>query len=207
MTAGRARTLLIALNAVLAIALVILLVLPAGDEDDVLPGAVIGDTMDFTLQSTAGPVRLSSLRGNVVLVYFGYTACPDVCPTSLAAITAGLERLTAEERARVKVIFISVDPARDTPTRVAEYASFFAPEVMGVTGTTKQLKEVADHFGVFYKRRDLPGSAGGYAMDHTALTYLVAPSGKLAARLDHGAPADTIAGAIRRALAPEKEVL
>jgi len=200
---SRGQRLLLVAVAALALAVVLTLTVwePSDGADD-LPSAVIGDAMSFSLRSTEGPVQLSDFRGDVVLVYFGYTACPDVCPTSLAAITAGLDRLTAAERERVTVVFISVDPARDTPTRLTEYAGFFAPEVLGVTGTAAEVKVVADHFGVFYRRRELPGSAGGYAMDHTALTYVVDPVGKLAARLDHGAPADVIAAAIRRQLEP-----
>ena len=90
---------------------------------------------DFTLQSAAGPVSLADYRGKLVLVYFGYTYCPDVCPTSLAATSEGLKQLTPAERARVSMIFVSVDPKRDTPARLKEYAEFFvSDEIAGPDG-------------------------------------------------------------------------
>ncbi len=98
-----------------------------------LPGAPQGG--DFTLQSPDGPLALHDLRGKVVLVYFGYTMCPDICPTSLAFSAQGLNQLDKSELDSVKMLFITVDPERDTLERVKEYAGFFHPIIVGLTGS------------------------------------------------------------------------
>ena len=90
---------------------------------------------DFTLQSATGPVTLKDYRGKVVLLYFGYTYCPDICPTSLTATAQALGQLAPAELARVQTLFVSVDPERDTPARLKDYGAFFHPSIIGVTGT------------------------------------------------------------------------
>ncbi len=90
---------------------------------------------DFVLQSWAGPVALSDLRGKVVLMYFGYTWCPDICPTSLALMSAAFGELQPEQLERVQGLFVSVDPARDTTQRLKEYGAYFHPSILGVTGS------------------------------------------------------------------------
>ena len=119
---------------------------------------------DFTLGSRQGPVALQDLRGKVVLLYFGYTYCPDVCPTSLGFIGLALERLTPDELERVQVLFISVDPERDTPERLEEYAVFFHPKVLGITGTPEELARVAELYGAAYRRVEQPQSAAEEGM-------------------------------------------
>ena len=94
---------------------------------------------DFTLDSVAGPVRLADLRGQVVLIYFGYTTCPDICPTNLAFLAAALRELTPDELQRVRVLFVSVDPERDDTPRLAVYAAYFHPNIQGVTGAPEQV--------------------------------------------------------------------
>ncbi len=148
---------------------------------------VDGPTADFLLHSSKGPVRLSDFRGKVVLLYFGYTFCPDICPTSLTATARALRRLPPEQLAEVETLFVSVDPERDTPEHLAEYAAFFHPSIHGVTGTDAEVAAAARPFGVVYARHEATG-AGGYVVDHSALTYLVAPDGHLAAKLPHAAP-------------------
>lgn len=125
-----------------------------------LPKAALQAAGDFTLQSAAGPVSLKDYRGKVVLIYFGYTYCPDVCPTSLAATAQGLALLKPEELAKVAMIFISVDPERDTPARLKDYAEFFHPSIVGVTGTPDKVADVAKRYGVFYARQKVD-TAGG----------------------------------------------
>lgn len=152
---------------------------------------------DFTLDSADGPVALSDLRGKVVLLYFGYTYCPDVCPTALSAHAAALGVLKPEERAKVAPLFVSVDPERDTPARLKEYARFFHPQMIGLTGAPDRLQVVARQYGVFYARQ-AANESGQYAVDHTSESYLIAPDGHLAERLPHGASPETIAAALRR---------
>lgn len=155
---------------------------------------------DFTLQSAAGPVSLSDYRGKLVLVYFGYTYCPDVCPTALAATGEGLKQLTPDERARVAMIFVSVDPRRDTPARLKEYVEFFDPGIVGVTGTPQALSEIAARYGVFYAEQKVATAGDGYVVDHTSDTYVVDPAGKLAGKIVHATPPDQVVVAIRQYL-------
>ena len=165
-----------------------------------LPRAVIAAGGDFTLQSASGPVSLKDYRGKLVLLYFGYTYCPDICPTSLAATAAGLKLLKPEELARVAMIFISVDPKRDTPARLAEYAEFFHPAIVGVTGTPESIAEIAKRYGVFYAEQKVETAGGGYVVDHSADTFIVAVDGQLAGKMVHATPPDQVVVAIRKYL-------
>lgn len=169
------------------------------------PGAPKGTAVawplggDFTLQSAGGPVSLKDYRGKVVLLTFGYTFCPDVCPTSLATLAAGLKLLTPEESGRVAAVFASVDPERDTPARLKEYVAFFHPALIGVSGTPQALAAVAKQYGAYYAKQNT-GQAGGYVMDHTADTYVIAPDGRLMGRIPHAALPAEVASEIRKHL-------
>lgn len=165
-----------------------------------LPMAALPPGGDFTLQSSTGPVSLKDYRGKVVLVYFGYTYCPDICPTALAATADGLKQLTAEELTRVAMLFISVDPERDTPARLKDYVEFFHPNIVGVTGTPESLAEIAKRYGVFYARQKVETVGDGYVVDHTSDTYVVGPDGRLLSKISHASPPDQVAAEIRKRL-------
>lgn len=165
-----------------------------------LPLAAMPEGGDFTLQSADGPVALRDFRGKVVLLYFGYTYCPDICPTSLAATAEGLKELTPDELARVAVILVSVDPKRDTPARLKEYARFFHPAIVGVTGTPEEIAAVAKRYGVFYAEQKVATAGDGYVVDHSADTYIVAADGKLAGKIAHATAPDQVAAIIRKYL-------
>jgi len=165
-----------------------------------IPKAVIAAGGDFTLQSAAGPVSLKDYRGKLVLVYFGYTYCPDICPTSLAATAEGLKQLTPEEQTRVAMIFVSVDPKRDTPERLKEYAEFFHPGIVGVTGTAEAIAEIAKRYGVFYAEQKVDTAGGGYVVDHSSDTFVIAPDGQLVGKIAHATPPDQVVVAIRKHL-------
>ncbi|MBK7464454.1 MAG: SCO family protein [Betaproteobacteria bacterium] len=167
-----------------------------------LPKAAMAAGGDFTLESASGPVSLKDYRGKLVLVYFGYTFCPDICPTSLASTAEGLKQLKPEEAARVAMIFISVDPERDTPPRLKEYAEFFHPSLVGVTGTPENLAEIAKRYGVFYARQKVETAGGGYVVDHSADTYVVGPNGQLVGKIAHATPPDRVVAEIRKHLNP-----
>lgn len=158
------------------------------------PGAPRGG--DFVLRSAGGPVDTRALRGKVLLIYFGYTHCPDVCPASLAAGAQALNTLKTEERAKVRLIMVSVDPERDTPERLKEYAAYFHPEMVGVTGTPEEIAAVAKSFGAGYIRQPARPD-GSYAVDHTTRTYVMAPDGKLAVALELNAPAEKYLETVR----------
>ena len=152
---------------------------------------------DFRLQSPSGPVSTKSLRGRVVLLFFGYTYCPDICPTTLATLLQATQQLTPAEQKQVQVVFVSVDPERDTPTSLRDYVSAFAGPATGLTGTATQVAQVADQYGAQYFRVDLPGSAMGYAIDHSAAVYLIDKRGKLQLLLRHTAAPERFVEAIR----------
>lgn len=154
---------------------------------------------DFTLLSAQGPVSTQAFRGKVVVVYFGYTYCPDICPTSLATLGAALGQLSPAELAQVQPLFVSVDPQRDTPARLKEYAAFFHPKLIGLTGSPQTLAAAAKAYGASYSFQ--PADArGNYVVDHSAFTYLVDTQGRLADTLPHGASPEDTAAAIRHLL-------
>lgn len=154
---------------------------------------------DFTLDSPSGKLTLQEYRGKVVLLYFGYTFCPDVCPTALSSIGQALAALAPDELAQVQGIFVSVDPERDTMEVLNVYAPFFHPSIVGASGTPAQVAEVARRYGVSYMKQksvdDRP-----YTVDHSSFTYLIDREGRLAATLPHGAPPADIVAQIRRHL-------
>ena len=152
---------------------------------------------NFTLTAADGPVSLADLRGRLVLIYFGYASCPDVCPTSLALTTAALNTLTPAEREQVRVLFISVDPGRDTPEKLRQYAGHFHPNITGVTGSPEALAAVAARYGAAYRMTPVE-SAAGYVVDHTSVTSVVVPDGRLVEQLPHGTTPPDIVAAIRR---------
>lgn len=154
---------------------------------------------DFVLEGPGGAVSLQAYRGKLVMLYFGYTFCPDVCPTSLTIWASALQQLTPQELARVQPIFVSVDPERDTLPRLVEYAAFFHPSIQPATGKLENLREIAARYGAVFARQD-NASAGGYVVDHTSVTYLIDKEGHLAASVPHAAPPEQLLAAIRKHL-------
>lgn len=155
---------------------------------------------DFSLHSAAGPLSLSDAPGRLNVVYFGYTFCPDICPTTLAALADGLQRLTAAERAQLRVIFVSVDPERDTPDHLRTYLEFFAPEMVGVTGTPAEIAAIAQRYGVVYHRVPALEAGAAYTVDHSADSFIVGNDGRLLARMPHGTPPEQVATLLRHYL-------
>jgi protein SCO1/2 len=128
---------------------------------------------------------------------FGYTYCPDICPTNLATLAAALRQL-GDLADRVQPLFVSLDPGRDTPARLGPYVAYFHPKLIGLTGTPEALKRVADLYRVRYA---FAGEGERYTLDHTASTYIVDPRGNLARIVPYGLPAEEIAEALGAVLA------
>ena len=166
--------------------------------DDANPYAHLGG--DFTLNSDKGPVSLSDFRGKVVPVYFGYTHCPDVCITSLNKVTAALKSLTPEERAQIQPIFISVDPERDTPEKSAEYARYFDPQIIGLSGRLEYTAELAKRYLVIYEKVAMEGSSMDYAVDHSSIIYVVGRDGNIHALVHHADTAEALMKYLQEAL-------
>lgn len=154
---------------------------------------------DFTLESASGPFSLKAQRGKIVLVYFGYTHCPDICPTTLAGFAQAFRGLKKSEMAHVEAVFISVDPERDSPKKLAAYTKFFSPYIIGVTGTPKQIAHVAKLYGAVY-RKVKNTSGKGYLISHSANTYVIAPNGALHTILPDATPPKKIDAVIRNLL-------
>ncbi|WP_337844082.1 SCO family protein [Thermus sp.] len=133
--------------------------------------------VDFLLESPEGPVRLSQFQDKLVLIFFGYAHCPDVCPTTLLALKRAYEALSPAEQARVQVVFVSVDPKRDSPEVADRYAKAFNPSFLGLSGSEEAIRQAAQALGVYYQVSQYRGPED-YLVDHTATTFVV-QGGKL----------------------------
>ena len=147
---------------------------------------------DFALTDQTGkPRTLTDFRGKVVVVFFGYVHCPDVCPTTLVELRDVVEKL-GEDGKRVQVLFVTVDPERDTPQLLADYMPVFHPSFLALYGSLEQTARVAKEFKVFYQK--VPGSApGDYTVDHTAGIYVFDPKGRVRLFVRHGRLSDLVA--------------
>ena len=132
---------------------------------------------DFTLRSVEGPVSLGDHRGKVVLLFFGYTSCPDVCPLSLLRIGDCLSSLEEAQAERVSALFVTLDPGRDTAERMRQYAGFFHPGILGLTGDAEAIDDVTARYGITWERRPAPGSALGYSIAHPDTILLLDADG------------------------------
>ena len=151
---------------------------------------------------TVGDFRLDSLRGKVVLLYFGYMGCPDICPTSLSDMGRALKLLNEEELTRVSGLFVSVDPERDTPEGLTNYSNYFHPNILGRTGAKAEVDQAVMRYGAAYRMVD-HDSAGGYQVDHTANIYVITPDGRWVDTLPYGVAPEKIVTATRAALGAE----
>ena len=143
-----------------------------------LAGAAIGGAFTLT-DKTGHTVHWSDFAGKYRIVYFGYTFCPDACPTDMAVEARALNIFAKTHpalAARIQPIFITIDPARDTPAKVGEFAAAFSPRLLGLTGTPAQVDQAAKAFAVYYARGK--DTTGGYLMDHSRIAYLMGPDGQ-----------------------------
>lgn len=152
---------------------------------------------DFTLQSSKGPVSLSDSKDKVRLLYFGYTSCPDVCPSSLARISAAFKKLNADELEKVQGMLISVDPDRDTVEKLEDYTKYFHPKIVGVTDKKEVIDEIAERYDVKYRKAE-SDSAAGYLVDHTGYIFVLDKKGKIADYLPHAVNVDRAVEVIRK---------
>lgn len=164
--------------------------------DDLQPvGELIGTS------HTGAPFALADLRGKLVLVFFGYTFCPDICPTTLSEVSRTMKMIAEADpsaAASLAAVFVTIDPERDTVERLAQYVAAFHPEMLGVIVEASQLDAVKSNFGVYAKQSDVShSSAAGYLMDHTAGIYLIDGSGNLAALFSNDITADVLAADLK----------
>ena len=158
---------------------------------------------EIALRDTSGAKRaLADYRGKVAVLYFGYMNCPDVCPTTLAALREAMAQLGADA-GRVQVLFVTVDPERDTPALLAQYVKSFDPRFQGLTGSVEEIGAAAKQFKIFFAKS--PGKEpGSYSVDHSTQTYLIDPTGRARIFLKHDATPADFAQDIRTLLAQAK---
>jgi protein SCO1/2 len=152
----------------------------------------------FTLEDGAGkPVSDRDFRGKYMLVYFGYTFCPDVCPTTLNAVADAMDKL-GTAASHIQPLFITVDPKRDTPSVVKQYAAAFGPAILGLTGTPEQIAQAAKEYRVYYAEHRTGPGPNDYAMDHSSVLYLMGPDGAFIAPVRADQSGDEIAANLKK---------
>lgn len=164
------------------------------------PDHLSGYGGEFTLQSADGPVSLSDFKGKVVAIYFGYTSCPDACPTTLAMFANVMKKLEKDELAKVQVLLISFDPERDTPEDLETYVKQFHPQMIGLTGASEYIAQIVKRYGGIYERVELPNSAMGYAFDHSSVSAIVDIDGNLRSLVRHQDSVNDILVKLREAM-------
>jgi protein SCO1/2 len=165
-----------------------------------ITGANIGP--DYQLSYSDGkPASLRDFKGKYVMLFFGFTQCPDVCPTTLARASE-IKRLLGADGDKLQVVFVTVDPERDTGPLLAEYMRAFDPSFVAVRGNLEQTAKAAKDFKIFYRK--VP-SGSSYTMDHTALTYLFDANGKIRLAIKHEQTAQQVAADVRLLMRPKKE--
>ncbi len=136
----------------------------------------------FRLVDQNGTVRGDAdFRGRFMLVYFGYSQCPDVCPTTLGVMADAFDKLGGK-KSRVVPLFVTIDPERDKPGVLKDYLKSFGPEFVGLTGSASDIKKITNEYRVYFARHSLPG--GGYSLDHSSVIYLMGPDGKFVTYYD-----------------------
>lgn len=168
---------------------------PSGQGSLVVPPRALSD---FTLSNQEGqPLALHSLRGKPILLFFGFTNCPSICPTTLAEFRA-VKRGLGPESEKLAVVFISVDPEQDTTERLRQYVGAFDPTFIGLRGDEATLKRIGPEYDLFYQRQPL--GDGTYTVDHTAISYLIDADGMLRTIYPYGTPAEGITTDVRALL-------
>ena len=172
-------------------------------------GWIAWDAWRGNKSAIGGPISLvdhngrafteADFKGKPTLIYFGFTFCPDVCPTALLVMETAVEKLGPDALKKVNLVFITVDPTRDTPELLKGYVTNFGPTFVGLTGTPEQVAAAARSYRVYYQK--VPGKDGSpYLMDHSSIVYLLDRNGRFVTHFTHEAKAEAIAAAVGRLL-------
>jgi len=160
--------------------------------------ALIGGPFEL-VGKDGNTVTAKDFRGRYMLVFFGFTHCPDICPAELQVMSAALDDLGADAK-KVVPVFITVDPERDTPDVVSAYVKNFGPNFVGLTGSPEQIAKVAKEYRVTYQKFQDESTGDNYSVDHSALVYLMGPDGEFVTHIPYGTPPDKMAETLRRYL-------
>lgn len=183
----------LAFLAAIALGFLLLQMLPPAEPERTGGEAQIGGA--FELIDTTGTQRKASdFRGQYMLLFFGYTFCPDVCPVTLQTVSRAMEKLGAKGK-KVTPIFITLDPERDSVEIMRAYIGNFHPRFVGLTGTPEQIAKAAKAYHVYYAKA---GEGEDYLVDHSSILFFMGPDGKFQTHFSHGATAEKIAGEISR---------
>lgn len=151
---------------------------------------------DFTLTNVNGEtVSLSDYKDEIVLLYFGYTFCPDICPTTLSELSK-VQRELDDAGEKIQVLMVTVDPERDTPEKLNQYVSHFHPDFVGFSGTKEEIDKAGEGYGIYYERHE-GTEATGYLVDHTARVFVVDPEGNYQLSFSYGTPVEDIVHDLR----------
>lgn len=194
----RGPILIVAAVLAVAVGLGIGFLIPVGQPDLEVNQSIIGGQFEM-VNHLGETVTQETFKGRHMLVYFGYTFCPDVCPTELQAVTVALNDMGKKADA-ITPVFVTIDPERDDVAAVREYIGFFHPRLVGLTGTPAQVQTITDAFGVYYARARDTGETSDYLMDHSSLIFLMDEDGRYVTHIRTGTAPEAIARQLTDAL-------
>lgn len=189
----RRRTILLGFALLALVLVVTIAILGKPSPSPASAGATLGGPFEL-VDMTGKPVTEKSLLGKPTAIFFGFTYCPEVCPTTLMELTAALKAL-GHEADKLNVVFVSVDPARDTPEQMKLYLSNFDPRIQGFTGTPEAIAKTAKAYRVYYK--EVPVEGGTYTVDHSSSVYLFDAKGRFVEPIAYGAPHERVLAQLR----------
>lgn len=181
--------------AFLVLTLGVIFLLPTVEADNQMES---NGPYERALITKQGALSLKGGHGKVTLLFFGYTACPTVCPISLVTMANALTEMTQDELTHVRALFVTLDPERDSLDVLNRYTDYFHPHILGATGSTKTIARVANEYGIRFKKSELADSALGYVIDHTADIVLLDSQGNLQTTFPHNQSSKQIIISIRK---------
>ncbi|MEM1143080.1 MAG: SCO family protein [Pseudomonadota bacterium] len=155
---------------------------------------------DFTLTGQYGPVSLQDFRGKVVLLYFGFLNCPEVCPASMGVFQQTLSRLSVTELIQVQPLLVTIDPARDSARDVSDFGAFYHESIMGLSGSDDEIRAVANQYGAYYEAVDAEDPALDYVFEHTSRYYVIDQDGRLVDAMRHSTTSNELLARVRSVL-------